>query len=179
VISRYIRRHLRTYMPGGPHVLDKDDEYNGYLIPAGTIILPNQWCVQMFLVCGVCGANMHQGNAARRNGISRAFRILARALGSRRREERAARPREGCVWLRAAVRVDINVLTARPHHPRGSICPGKDLAEDSVSTTSMIRHCPQLFAPDLYYRRHRSGDPECAEGQRRARATYNPAWTLP
>ena len=107
-IHNYIRSHLRTYIPGGPHVLDKDDEYNGYLIPAGTIVLPNQWCVQMFsLFVVLAGGNMHQGNATRRNGISRAFRILARALGSRRRAERAARPREGCVWLRAAVRADI------------------------------------------------------------------------
>ncbi|KIM73756.1 hypothetical protein PILCRDRAFT_828807, partial [Piloderma croceum F 1598] len=30
---------------GGPHLLDKDDEYNGYFIPAGTIVLPNQWAM--------------------------------------------------------------------------------------------------------------------------------------
>ena len=25
------------------HVLTEDDEYNGYLIPAGTIVYPNLW----------------------------------------------------------------------------------------------------------------------------------------
>ncbi|KIM79114.1 hypothetical protein PILCRDRAFT_74603, partial [Piloderma croceum F 1598] len=38
-------RHLRTYMTGAPHDLDKDDEYNRYFIPAGTIVLPNQWAM--------------------------------------------------------------------------------------------------------------------------------------
>ncbi|KIM89841.1 hypothetical protein PILCRDRAFT_812637 [Piloderma croceum F 1598] len=33
-------------VPGGaPHLLEKDDVYNGYFIPAGSIVLPNQWAM--------------------------------------------------------------------------------------------------------------------------------------
>jgi len=39
--------------PGGPHALEEDDVYNGYFIPAGTIVVPNQWCVYHHDV-GVC-----------------------------------------------------------------------------------------------------------------------------
>jgi len=45
VLLRYIRRYLLTYTLGAPHLLEKDDVYNGYFIPAETIVLPNQWCV--------------------------------------------------------------------------------------------------------------------------------------
>ena len=30
---------------GIPHRSIVDDEYRGYLIPKGTVIIPNQWCV--------------------------------------------------------------------------------------------------------------------------------------
>ena len=29
---------------GTPHRVSQDDEYNGYLIPAGSTIMANQWC---------------------------------------------------------------------------------------------------------------------------------------
>jgi hypothetical protein len=45
VVITLHRHHLLIYTPGIPHVLEKDDVYNGYFIPAGTVVIPNQWCV--------------------------------------------------------------------------------------------------------------------------------------
>jgi cytochrome P450 len=50
VLLRCIRCHLLTYTSGAPHLLEKDDVYNGYFIPAGTIVLPNQWYVYNHLL---------------------------------------------------------------------------------------------------------------------------------
>jgi len=47
-IEGIVKESLRwnPVSPAGiPHVLDKDDEYNGYFIPAGTTVIPNQWAM--------------------------------------------------------------------------------------------------------------------------------------
>lgn len=31
-----------------PHMLTKDDEYEGMFLPGGSLILPNSWCVSSF-----------------------------------------------------------------------------------------------------------------------------------
>ncbi|KAF8157103.1 cytochrome P450 [Crassisporium funariophilum] len=42
-------KEVNRWRPAGPlgipHLLDKDDEYNGYLIPAGSIIIGNVWAM--------------------------------------------------------------------------------------------------------------------------------------
>ena len=30
-----------------PHKTTEDDTYNGYHIPAGTVLIPNNWCVEV------------------------------------------------------------------------------------------------------------------------------------
>lgn len=32
-----------AYEEGAPHVLTQDDVYDGYFLPKGTMVLPNQW----------------------------------------------------------------------------------------------------------------------------------------
>lgn len=54
------RHHLLTYTSGLPHFLEKDDV--GYFIPAGTIILPNQWCIYDRCVPSWCDDKMEVDN---------------------------------------------------------------------------------------------------------------------
>lgn len=42
-------------MLGAVHSLDVDDVYNGYFLPAGTMVLPNQWYAYRFLAFAVLG----------------------------------------------------------------------------------------------------------------------------
>ena len=42
IVKETLRWHIITPM-GIPHVAVEDDEYNGYHIPAGTVISPNLW----------------------------------------------------------------------------------------------------------------------------------------
>ena len=37
--------NLLMYVSGVPHLTLKDDEYNGYVIPAKTMVIANIWCV--------------------------------------------------------------------------------------------------------------------------------------
>ena len=43
--------------------------------------------------------------------------------------------------------VENNVLTAQPQPPHSSICPGKNLAEDSVSGIMKIHYRPHAYLP--------------------------------
>ena len=43
ISSRLEVIQMRTILPGIPHMLREDDVYNGYFIPAGTIIVGNTW----------------------------------------------------------------------------------------------------------------------------------------
>lgn len=36
---------ILTYLPGIPHFLTQDDQYNGYHIPKGSVIHPLEWYV--------------------------------------------------------------------------------------------------------------------------------------
>ncbi|TFK27923.1 cytochrome P450 [Coprinopsis marcescibilis] len=48
-VNALVREVLRwvTVVPFAfPHVLSQDDEYDGYFIPKGTLVLPNSWAVQ-------------------------------------------------------------------------------------------------------------------------------------
>lgn len=38
-----MRKHNLTCLPGIPHYLIQDDEYEGYHIPAGTTMHPLEW----------------------------------------------------------------------------------------------------------------------------------------
>ena len=45
-VNALIKEALRWHPPGSidlPHCTIEDDEYNGYLIPAGSIVLANLW----------------------------------------------------------------------------------------------------------------------------------------
>ena len=45
-VNALIKEALRWHPPGSidlPHYTIEDDEYNGYLIPAGSIVLANLW----------------------------------------------------------------------------------------------------------------------------------------
>lgn len=46
VIKECTRWHAIAPL-GIPHRLIQDDEYRGYLIPKGTLVLPNLWCVTL------------------------------------------------------------------------------------------------------------------------------------
>jgi hypothetical protein len=56
------QHHLLTCTPGIPHVLEKDDVYNGYFIPAGTVVIPNQWCVYGHFALSSCDENVRCDN---------------------------------------------------------------------------------------------------------------------
>ena len=45
-IKEMTRWHIVSPM-GLPHVSEEEDEYNGYIIPAGTVISVNVWCVPL------------------------------------------------------------------------------------------------------------------------------------
>ena len=45
-VKELTRWHIVTPM-GLPHATVHDDEYNGYFIPAGTIVNTNVWCVTL------------------------------------------------------------------------------------------------------------------------------------
>jgi hypothetical protein len=38
-------RHAHEFSVGVPHLLDRDDVYEGYHLPKGSIVIPNVWCV--------------------------------------------------------------------------------------------------------------------------------------
>jgi hypothetical protein len=40
---------------GAPHYVETDDIYNGYLIPAGSIVMPNIWYTFALIVTDVSG----------------------------------------------------------------------------------------------------------------------------
>ncbi|KAH6910222.1 cytochrome P450 [Coprinopsis sp. MPI-PUGE-AT-0042] len=44
-IVKEVQRWHSVNPLGVPHMSEKDDEYNGYHIPAGTVILPNTWAI--------------------------------------------------------------------------------------------------------------------------------------
>ena len=50
-IDAIVKEILRWH-PVGPmgfaHVSTEDDEYNGYFIPSGSIVMVNVWCVPLF-----------------------------------------------------------------------------------------------------------------------------------
>ena len=47
-VNAIIKETLRwlVVLPLGAHSTTEDDELHGYFIPAGTVVIPNQWCVQ-------------------------------------------------------------------------------------------------------------------------------------
>ena len=66
ILHRLYPRWQSVLPIGVPHLLTEDDVYNGYFVPAGSIVAANQWCVTK----GTEGANEHcltrsmsQGNA--------------------------------------------------------------------------------------------------------------------
>jgi Cytochrome P450 len=73
---------------GVPHRVMQDDVYEGYRIPAGSIVIANIWCVSTRTIITHCRAHtfMHtffstnQGDAARLRGIPRPTHIPTRAL---------------------------------------------------------------------------------------------------
>lgn len=46
-------RWLNVAPLGVPHLLEKDDEYRGYILPKGSLVFSNTWCVASLvpLVC--------------------------------------------------------------------------------------------------------------------------------
>lgn len=38
-----LKKNICVCEEGAPHVLTQDDVYNGYFLPKGTMVLPNQW----------------------------------------------------------------------------------------------------------------------------------------
>ena len=50
IVKEIVRWHAVAPV-GGAHRSEADDEYNGYFIPAKSIIIPNQWCAGR--VCAV------------------------------------------------------------------------------------------------------------------------------
>ena len=52
-VSAIVKECLRWYSTvplGVPHCTTEDDEYNGYEIPAGTIVVPNIWYDSPYLL---------------------------------------------------------------------------------------------------------------------------------
>ena len=54
LLKEVTRWHVGTPI-GLPHRTTADDNYNGYFIPAGTIVMPNLWCVVSFPTQGCAG----------------------------------------------------------------------------------------------------------------------------
>ena len=55
-LGRYIFFHHGYYHPdecpkGVPHLATNDDEYNGYYIPKGTLVIANAWSMTRFFLC--------------------------------------------------------------------------------------------------------------------------------
>ena len=97
-----------------------DDVYDGYFIPAGSVVIGNSWCV---LRLGFTrDARLHelfQGNPARRDRLPRAWPVQARALPHRRLEaEQHALPRRR-IWLRQTH------LPRAVHGARGGVDRGR------------------------------------------------------
>ena len=63
---------------GLPHLLDRDDVYEGYHLPKGSIIIPNVWCVaSLNYICDWVPSiwSIPQGYATRPRCFPRAFRV--------------------------------------------------------------------------------------------------------
>ena len=50
LVKELVRWHVVTPI-SLPHAMVRDDEYDGQLIPAGSQVISNLWCVSMLQVC--------------------------------------------------------------------------------------------------------------------------------
>ena len=103
----YTKQHtalLNKHFSAVPHCSTEDDEYRGYRIPKGTIILPNTWCVTLALFRIYStdpSVGITQGDAARCELILKSARISTWAMASWKSSFALG---EHCVWLRSTVR---------------------------------------------------------------------------
>lgn len=102
-----------------PHSLVEDDVYEGYYLPKGSIIVPNNWYVS-FSSSSAMLSKYSQGNPPRRNTLPRPILLQPRPLHEgRRSESRRPRPELRSFWLRSAH------LSRTPYGPRRCLDRGR------------------------------------------------------
>ena len=85
-ITAVVKELLRWHPAGPigmPHTSSADDEYNGYLIPGGTAVIANLWCVPRSSQAAHSRdpkyhtRSLRQGHSARSRGLPPAGRVCA------------------------------------------------------------------------------------------------------
>lgn len=105
VVKEVIRWHSVVPL-GVSHRVMEEDEYKGYRIPTGTILVPNAWYVssRVWVVNILVSASHPQGYVARPTSLHGARCVCAGTVHEGRRVRlRRQGPREVSVWLRPQV----------------------------------------------------------------------------
>lgn len=79
-------------LPAVAHKLLEDDEYDGYEIPGGSVIIGNAWSVSSALTLLTLELIGTQGNFARRRKISGSGGLLPSTFSNCRRQAEQIRP---------------------------------------------------------------------------------------
>ena len=65
MLSSFIEERTVMHFSAIPHRLTSDDIYEGYFLPAGSMVIANAWCVELCLICAwplnlkLCRAMLH------------------------------------------------------------------------------------------------------------------------
>lgn len=63
-VLKEVQRYFVVVPLGVPHMLEKDDEYRGYHLPGGSVVMANTWCVA-FTTTGIFPNDSFKGNSPR------------------------------------------------------------------------------------------------------------------
>ncbi len=139
-IEAIIKETLRWHNPAPiliPHVNTADDNYDGFFIPANSVVVVNAWSVPVLLMSVVADHLCGQVNHARPADVPRPRAVHSRAVPEEW-EDRSKCQRSPECHIRIWPPVSTSVLATRYRTRRssltmsGRICPGRHFADASL-----------------------------------------------